>query len=128
MNIIAIDCGRLAGEAEFPEIDCPKYGWVQYPELPPDQVPERCWRSDIIITVNTPVDRTVIDQALKLKLIAVAGDSYGHVDLAAARERGIEVCNVPGLDPGDPGATRQICAQVIENINAFLQGEAKNLV
>ena len=128
MNIIAIDYGRLAGEAEFPEVEWPKYGWVQYPELTPDQVPERCWRSDIIITVNTPVDRTVLDQALKLKLIAVAGDSYNHVDLAAARERGIRVCNVPGLNPGDPGATREICQQVVENINAFLKGEAKNLV
>ena len=128
MNIIAIDCGRLAGEAEFPEVEWPKYGWVQYPELTPDQVPERCWRSDIIITVNTPIDRAVIDQALKLKLIAVAGDSYDHVDLTAARERGIRVCNTPGLAPDDAAATRRICEQVVENINAFLQGEAKNLV
>ena len=128
MNIIAIDCGRLAGETEFPEIDCPKYGWVQYPELPQDQVKERCWRSDIIITVNTPVDRAVIEQALKLKLIAVAGESYDHVDLTAAAERGIQVCNVPGLNLNDPDATPLICEQVVENINAFLKGMAKNLV
>ena len=128
MNVVVIDSAHLAGEADFPMLDLPKFGWQQYPEAEASEVPELCWRADIIITVSTPIDQAVINKAFKLKLIAVAGDSYDHIDLEAARKRGIKVCNVPGLDPQEAGTSEQICNQVIENINAFLRGEERNLV
>jgi glycerate dehydrogenase len=128
MNVVVIDSARLAGEADFPMLDLPKFGWQQYPEADAAEVAERCWRADIIVSVATPINRTVIDKAFKLKLIAVAGESYEHIDLEAARERGIRVSNVPGLNPGDASATPQICTRVVENISAFLNGEESNLV
>ena len=128
MNVVVLDSNHLAGEADFPMLDLPKFGWQQYPQAGPQEVPELCWRSDIIITVSTPIDRATIDKAFKLKLIAVAGDSYRHIDLRAAEERGIRVCHVPQADPADAAQTQAICDQVIENINAFLRNEERNLV
>jgi hypothetical protein len=128
MNIVAIDCAHLAGEADFPMLDLPKFGWLQYPEVEEGQIADFCWRSDIIITVSTPIDQEVIDQAFKLKLIAVAGESYDHINLEAARARGIKVCNVSGADPDNAGDTPRICSEVIENISAFLNGQERNLV
>ena len=128
MNVYVIDSGRLAGEADFPMLDLPKFGWQQFPELAPEEVGERCWRADVLVTVATPVDRATIDQAFKLKLIAVAGMSVDHVDLDAARERGIQVCNVPGLDPADHASSQEICFEVVENIHAFLRDEERNRV
>lgn len=128
MNIVVVDSGRLAGEADFPEIDLQKYGWIQFPEIEPELLTEKCWRSDIIITVSTPITREVIDEAFKLKLIAVAGDDYEHVDMEAAQARGIQVCHTPGLAASDVTCTEQICAEVISNINAFIHGGEINRV
>ena len=128
MNVVMIDSNNLAGEADFPMIDLNKFGWEQYPELQAHEVEERCWRSDIIITAATPVDRNVIDKAFKLKLIIAAGQAYDHIDLTAAAERGIKVCNVPELDCSNKKATDQICSQVVANINAFIHGQPINLV
>jgi len=128
MNIVVLDSDNLVGDVDFPEVDLQKYGWLQYVETNQDLVGERCWRSDIIVSVSTQVDHLIIDKAFKLKLIIAAGDSYDHIDLEAARERGIKVCNVPASNPDDRGDTGKICQQVIEIINAFLQGTDCNIV
>ena len=128
MNVVVIDGARLAGDADFPELALPKFGWQQYPQLPEAEVPERCWRADVIVSVATPVDQATIDKAFKLKLIAVAGDAYGHIDLDAAKARGIKVCHVPGADPANPGQAGRICAEVVANIDAFLAGTERNRV
>ena len=41
------------------------------------------------------VDRDVIEACPSLRFIGAAATGYNHVDLEAARERGIAVCNVP---------------------------------
>lgn len=128
MNIVVVDAARLAGEADFPMLDVPKYGWQQFPALTGHELAERCWRSDVIVTVAAPIDRAVLDKAFKLALIVAAGDDYGHVDLAAARERGITVCHVPGANPADAADTARICTQVVDTIAAYLRGASVNVV
>lgn len=120
MNVVVVDGARLAGEVDFPMLELPKFGWQQYPELQPDELAERCWRADIIVTVATPIDRAVIDKAFKLKLIAVAGDDASLVDAQAAATRGITVVTVPGMKPDDPAVSQTIGERVVENINRFI--------
>jgi glycerate dehydrogenase len=127
MNIVVVDGAHLAGEADFPMLDYPKYGWQQFPALSGDELAERCWRADVIISVDTPIDQAVIGQAFKLALIAVAGGDTSHIDMAAAQARGITVCHVPGADPANPQQAAHICAQTIANIAAFLQNTPINL-
>ncbi len=128
MNIVVVDSGRLAGEPDFPEVDCPKFGWLQFVELDPAGLIEACWRADIVVSVSTPIDKAVLDEAFKLRLIVVAGEEAGHIDFKTAGSRGIEVCNAPGLNPDDPAQSQQICNQVIANIDAFLKGDVLNRV
>lgn len=128
MHIVVIDSGKLAGEADFPMLDLPKYAWQQYVQLEENEVADRCWRSDIIISVAAPVTRPVMDKAFKLQLIIAAGDNANHIDLNAARERGIIVCNTPGLNPANAAHSQSICNQVINNINAWLKKQPANLV
>jgi phosphoglycerate dehydrogenase-like enzyme len=112
MNVVVVDGARLAGEVDFPMLELPKFGWQQYPELPPDELAERCWRADIIVTVATP---------FKLKLIAVAGEDASLVDAQAAAARGITVLAVPGMKPDDPAVSQAIADRVVENINRFIR-------
>lgn len=120
MNVVVVDGARLAGEVDFPMLELPKFGWQQYPELQPQELAERCWRADIIVTVATPIDRAVIDKAFKLKLIAVAGEDASLVDAQAAAARGITVLAVPGMKPDDPAVSQAIADRVVENINRFI--------
>jgi glyoxylate reductase len=52
----------------------------------------------LVPTVTDPIDRGVIDSAgSQLALIASFGTGVDHIDLKAARERGITVTNTPGV-------------------------------
>ena len=128
MNVVVVDSGVLGLDADFPMLEINKFGWEQFLDLQGEDVVDRCWRSDIIVSATTPIDRAVIDKAFKLKLIVAAGDTVDHIDLDAARERDITVCHVPGMTAGEPADMEIICNQVVDNINAFIRGEPKNII
>lgn len=128
MNIVVVDTAHIAGEADFPMLDIPKYGWQQFPALAGSELAERCWRSDVIVAVRAPIDRAVIDKAFKVALIVAAGADHSHIDHVAASERGITVCNIPGADPADAAQSERLCAQVIDTIAAYLRGTPINVV
>lgn len=55
-------------------------------------------RYDAVITRVAPLDADIIDRADKLKVIAKHGAGLDNVDIDAASERGIVVCNTPGAN------------------------------
>lgn len=68
---------------------------VVYDRTPPELMLERCSGADIILTNKTPVTKTLIAACPNLKMIGVLATGYNIVDVAAAKEKGIVVCNVP---------------------------------
>ncbi|MEJ7587004.1 MAG: D-2-hydroxyacid dehydrogenase [Ferruginibacter sp.] len=68
---------------------------VYYDRTPASEVLERCRDANVIITNKTPVPSGVIDTVTTLQLIAVTATGYNIIDVAAAKNRGIPVCNVP---------------------------------
>ena len=62
----------------------------------PAQIGERIGDAEIVLLNKVKLARGQLQEAPKLKLIAVAGTGTDNVDLVAARERGIAVCNVRG--------------------------------
>lgn len=52
--------------------------------------------ADIIVEVNQPLGRALLERCEKLKLIAVAFAGIDHIDTAACEELGIRVANCPG--------------------------------
>lgn len=57
-------------------------------------------KCDGIIAGLEPLDRSVIEAAPRLRVIARYGVGVDNVDLKAARERGIIVTNTPGANAG----------------------------
>lgn len=55
-------------------------------------------QADVIWHCLRPLDVTVMDRAPKLRLIQKIGVGVNTIDLQAARERGIAVCNMPGTN------------------------------
>lgn len=123
MNIVMVDSGQLSGDADFPEVNIDKYGWLQFVELDAQDLEERCWRADVVISANTPITEQVIKESFKLKLIIAAGDNTDHIDKDAAAARDIIVTNVPGLTGDNAENTQAICHQVVEHINAWLKDQ-----
>src|ERR1044072_9447370 len=82
--------GDLSWDA-FKSIGEVKY----YDRTATNEVTERCREATIIITNKTPVTAETIQAVSNLKLIAVTATGYNIVDVAAAKQRGIAVCNVP---------------------------------
>lgn len=67
-----------------------------YDRTPAEQVVERCAGAEIIFTNKTPVPAAALQQLPALKYIGILATGYNIVDVQAARERHIPVCNVPG--------------------------------
>ncbi|MDA7599065.1 D-glycerate dehydrogenase [Alphaproteobacteria bacterium] len=67
--------------------------------LTPDQLIEAMQTADVLVpTVTDKIDAAVINAAGdRLKLIASFGTGVDHIDLAAAKARGITVTNTPGV-------------------------------
>lgn len=128
MNVVVVDGGALSPQADFPPLALDKFGWQQFVRLDDNELAERCWRSDVIVSVATPIDRAVIDGAFKLKLIVAAGERVDHIDLEAARKRNITVCNIPGMSPSGAAEDQRLCEQVIETINSYISGNPQNQV
>jgi glycerate dehydrogenase len=62
---------------------------------PASQVVERARDAKVVITNKTVLDRDTIARLPRLRHIGIIATGYSTVDVAAARERGIVVCNVP---------------------------------
>lgn len=68
---------------------------IYYDRTRPEEIMARCREAHVIVTNKTPVSAEVIASAKDLKLIAVTATGYNVVDIAAAKRKGIPVCNVP---------------------------------
>ena len=61
----------------------------------PSETVARAANADAILLNKTAIPRSVLEQLPKLKYIGVLATGYNVVDVAAARERGLVVTNVP---------------------------------
>jgi glycerate dehydrogenase len=66
-----------------------------YDRTPPDLILERSRDAEVLLTNKTPVTRATMDALPRLGFVAVLATGHNVVDVAAARERGIPVSNVP---------------------------------
>jgi glycerate dehydrogenase len=60
-----------------------------------DQVVSRASGAELVLTNKAPFSATTIAQLSSLKYIGVLATGYNIVDVAAARDRGVVVCNIP---------------------------------
>jgi glycerate dehydrogenase len=66
-----------------------------HPRTPADQIVARSANADILMTNKVPITAETLAQLPRLKCICVLATGVNVVDVAAARGRGVVVCNVP---------------------------------
>ncbi len=77
-----------------------------------EEVVVRSRPADVLVTNKAPVSARAIAEASQLRFIAVSATGYDCVDLAAARQRGIGVANVP--EYGTPSVAQFAFALLLE--------------
>jgi len=97
----------------------------EYEFTPIEDIAKRAQGQDIIITKELPVSAEVV-AALPgtVKLICEAGTGYNNIDIKAARERGITVCNVPGYSTY---SVAQLAIALMLNLSSSIQKQISML-
>lgn len=83
-----------------------------YERTPVEEVANRIGDADIVLVNKSPITAQVLEACPNLKLICVLATGYNVVDCAAAKERGIPVCNVP--DYGTAAVAQFTFAMLLE--------------
>ncbi len=96
MNIVITDAATVVGGGirldflrELGEV-------MAYDVTAPDELNDRIASAEILLCNKTVISAAAMAAAPRLRMIGVFATGYNNIDLAAARERGITVCNVPG--------------------------------
>ena len=66
-----------------------------YDRTAPEDVAARIGDADIVILNKTPLTRQTLEKCQNIRYVGVLATGYNIVDVAAAKERGIAVCNIP---------------------------------
>jgi len=95
MNIVCLD-GYTLNPGDNPWDAVEALGTLTvHDRTPVDQIVERAADADVILTNKAPLSAETLAQLPKLKFISVLATGFNIVDVAAARQRGIAVSNVP---------------------------------
>ncbi len=66
-----------------------------YDLMPPASIPQVAKDADILLCNKAQITAELMDACPNLKMVGLFATGYNNVDLAAAKARGIAVCNVP---------------------------------
>lgn len=93
----------------------------------PEETIRRIGDREIVLTNKTPITRAVLDRCPQVRYIGLLATGYNVVDVGAARERGIPVCNVPGYGTASVaqmtiGLLLEICHRVGYHNQAVHEG------
>ncbi|WP_454480106.1 D-2-hydroxyacid dehydrogenase [Castellaniella ginsengisoli] len=93
LRIVFLDRDSLPATEHFTGPEAP-HELVQYPRTAPEQVIDRIRDADIVIVNKVVLAADAIDQAPRLRMIAVSATGTDNIDLDACDRRGIIVSNV----------------------------------
>lgn len=97
MRAVFLDYGSVTrGDMDCTALEQAVSPWEYHDETDADQVLERIRGAEVVVCNKFSLNREIITAATQLKLICIAATGYNNIDLKAAAERGIPVCNVRG--------------------------------
>lgn len=114
MKIVVLDGHTMnPGDLDWQELRDLGLACELYERTDPAMVPARAADAEIVLTNKAALGRTEISQLPKLRYIGVLATGYNIIDLAAARERGIVVSNVPAYST--PSVVQTVFAFILEH-------------
>lgn len=121
IKIVVLDGARLPEGVDFPPLEVDKYGWEQYPQLAPEELAERCWRADIVVSLGTAIDAPALEKMMKIGLLICAGEACSHIDQEVVRIRGIELLAFLDEDFRSVEGAQDLCNRVSSAIDHYIR-------
>ena len=99
-----------------------------YDRTPESEIVSRIGDAQIVIPNKTPLTRATLDACPNIRYIAVLATGYNVVDIAAAKEKGIPVSNVPTYGTASVGQFAiamllEICHHVAHHSQTVYEGK-----
>ena len=85
---------------------------VIYDSTPPELIVERIGDAEIVLQNRVSFTAALMDKCKKLRFIGENATGYNNIDIKAARERGITVCNIPAYS--SPSVAQHTFALLLE--------------
>lgn len=127
MKMLLSDCSTLAQNNDLDITVFEKYGDVVYNKnISRDELLATAHEYDMILCNKTIIDKAVIERAKKLKYIGLFATGYNNIDITAAKEHGITVCNAGSYSTS--AVAQQVFAYILNHYNSvnryndFVQG------
>lgn len=96
-----------------------------YDDTTPNELLERIRDAAVVVTKEMPVSGNLIRQfPNSVKLLCEAGTGYNNLDVSAAREMGITVCNIPAYSSNRVAHT---AIMMLLNLSSSMQVQMKML-
>lgn len=125
MKIVILDHPREnPGEIDWSNFE--NYGEViKYHQTPPDAVAERIGDAEVAFMNKTVITKEELEKCPNLKFISAIATGYNTIDVAAAKELGILVSNVPSY--GTEAIGQHAVALLLETTNrvGYHDGEVR---
>ena len=128
MNIVILD-GYTENPGDLSWEELGKLGDLTvYDRTPESEIVSRIGDAEIVITNKTPLTRATLDACPNIRYIAVLATGYNVVDIAAAKEKGIPVSNVPTYGTASVGQFAiamllEICHHVAHHSQTVYEGK-----
>ena len=101
MKLVFLDSNTVAYQGDVDLAPLSALGdWQQFPTTSPDDTETRVQGADVVICNKVVLNRATLESAPQIKLIAVTATGTNNIDLAAAKQMGMQVCNVSGYSTG----------------------------
>lgn len=97
MHAVMLDLDTLAADPDLSPIENAVDTLTCHDSTAPSDVVPRLKDADIAITNKVVITRDIITALPALKLICTVGTGTDHIDVAAAKENGVEVRNIKGF-------------------------------
>ena len=94
MLIKVLDRASMGFDLSFDALD--SFGKViVYNSTSHEELAERSKDADVLVLNKVKITKEIIENSSNLKLVCVFATGYDNIDIAAAKKKGVAVCNVP---------------------------------
>ena len=94
MRIVILDAASLGTDISLQRLQDCSSDFIQHDYTLPEQIIPRLQGADAVVVNKTLISADTLAACPQLKLVALTATGTNNVDLEAARQRGVRVCNV----------------------------------
>jgi glycerate dehydrogenase len=112
MKAVLLDCDSLGpDDLDLSALLALPVDWTIYPETSDGEVCQRIVDADIVLTNKAPINALSLSQATRLKMISIMATGTNAVDLKAAAQHQVAVCNA--LKYGSGSVVQHVWALIL---------------